>query len=132
VANDAGLEFARHELDYRREKQWKLFSWTVTILLTTIGGIVTLAGKGEFDFSFPRALLMAAALVVLAVYASKWIHENIGFEERARKKVIEFLGPSGITCEMVPKADAKPWSGYVTAIALIAIGAVVTIFSVFC
>ncbi|MGL9621605.1 hypothetical protein QRQ56_26705 [Bradyrhizobium sp. U531] len=41
------LQFARCELEYRRKKQWDIFSWVVTILVSVIGGIAALTWKGE-------------------------------------------------------------------------------------
>jgi hypothetical protein len=42
----AALDMARYELNYRREKQWNIFSWIATILVAVISGIVALVGKG--------------------------------------------------------------------------------------
>lgn len=34
------LEVVRHELDYRRAKQWKILSWAIALLLAAIAGMI--------------------------------------------------------------------------------------------
>jgi hypothetical protein len=124
-AKDA-LEFVRYELNYRREKQWNIFSWTVTMLLAVIGGIVTLASRGDFKFAVSLRAIMVIALVAIARYAVKWVNNNIEFESLARGQLVKFLKHSGIDENAVPD-PSKAEFGYPATITLVATGAVLAV-----
>jgi hypothetical protein len=117
------LDVVRHELNYRREKQWKIFAWIATILVTVIGGIV--AGKEHWNFDTKRKILMTLAVIVITGYASKWIHENIEREERARQKIVAYLKDEDI---LVPPTGLI--FGYIATILLLMAGALVAIWFV--
>ena len=58
----------RDEVIYRRESQWKVFTWASNLLIGIIGGVIALSGKG-FSFSPLHLGLLIFAIVVLAVGA---------------------------------------------------------------
>jgi hypothetical protein len=126
-----GRKFAfdsiRAEQMYRRDKQWRIFSWAATLLLASIGGIVALAGDGKFQFELcPHRALMVLAVLSISVYAGYWIHENIELEGAAGKALdnyADILGVRGVS----PDPKRRPMFGYVMAISLLAFAAVLTI-----
>lgn len=90
------LEFARYELDYRRKKQWDIFSWAVTILVAVIGGMIALTSKENIRPDHPSRYAMAGALFFLTIYAAYWIRENLAAEDRADVKIKELLSVSDL------------------------------------
>ena len=124
------LTFAREvvakEVEYRREKQWRIFSWTSTFLLAAIGGVVVLAGKGEFVFSWSLRLIMVLALSTISIYAIFWIHENIKFESSSRRDLQRIDDKLQIKFE-IPNPQGKPMFGYGGTVALLAIAAVLAV-----
>jgi hypothetical protein len=125
----AALEVLRHELVYRRDKQWKIFRWTATVLIASIGGVISLAGQEQFRFPwFPQRIAMAAALIVVTVYACRWIAENIQLEAGARDALVRCLNGLGLDERSIPSPLGKPvYAGYVTLLILLAVAAVITV-----
>ena len=124
----AALEIVRHELDYRRKKQWDIFYWTVTLLVAVIGGTVALASKGSFKFDILSRALMAASIAVISLYAVRWIDNNLKFERKARRKLLELVNTAGLDNAV---ADPDKFEfGYATTVRLVAVGAVLTILLV--
>jgi hypothetical protein len=119
-------ELVAHEVEYRREKQWRIFSWTTALLLAAIGGIVALAGKGEFRFPCLLRGLMALALGTVAAYAWLWIRENIKFEAMAREDLMQIDQSLGINFR-VPDPSAHPLFGYGATVILLAVAAILTV-----
>ena len=102
---NTALEVIRRELEYRREKQWKIFSWSATVLLAATGGIVTLADKKEFVFPCWLPVTIACALIAIAFYSFIWIYENIYYEALLRKALIIFLKQPGPPERLVAKLE---------------------------
>ena len=124
------LEAIRHELQYRRDKQWKIFSWTATLLLAAIAGVITLVGREEFVFSlWPQQAMMTIALCVIGVYACLWIQENIEIEGHARNALLGKLKNEGLKDDVVPDPRCAPIRGYSATIVLLMIAAVLTVLS---
>ncbi len=81
--NKLAWEILYKEIGYRREKQWKIFSWTNGILVSIIGGVIALTGKDkEFALKPLHKALLISAIITLATYAWIWIKENQNFIER--------------------------------------------------
>ena len=120
------IEVIRHELQYRWDKQWKIFSWTATLLLAAIGGVITLVGKQEFTFSWLHRGMMASALVVIGSYACRWIGENITFESHSRTALLGMLNQSGLA-EVLPAPNSAPSFGYARTLKLLILAAVLTV-----
>lgn len=110
------LDVLRYELNYRREKQWKIFAWIATILVAVIGGIE--ASKQHLVFDAYQKAIMTAALIVIATYACIWVNENMRLEEKSRDKISDYLKNEDIL--------AKPSGfkfGYTVTILLLLLGA---------
>lgn len=119
------LDLACAEMNYRRKKQWDIFAWVVTILVSVIGGIIVLTSKDKIMPDPVSRFAMSVALAALTFYACFWINENIEAETRAYKKIKNLLGDQ--TAAATIKEPRDFWFGYVFVVALIGIGAVVTV-----
>ena len=64
------------EVDYRREKTWRIFSWTSNILLTALGVVIALTSKG-FRLDWSQRIPAALAIFVINFYAHIWITQNL-------------------------------------------------------
>jgi hypothetical protein len=126
TARQFAREVISKEVEYRRDKQWRIFSWTSGFLLAAIGGVVVLAGKGQFLFDQRLRVLMALALVTIAAYACLWIAANIKFEASARSelKTIDELLQIKFT---IPDPKANVMFGYGATVSLLAIAAVLAV-----
>src|SRR5215207_6998817 len=121
------LQFNRkaiyQEVAYRRDKQWRIFSWTATLLLGAIGGVIALTGREEFFFPlWPARTIMAISLLVLTTYACRWIYENIDAESVAREELHKADTDLGISTSITPNPRSRPEFGYVGTLVLLAIG----------
>src|SRR5436305_8808236 len=123
----AVIEALRDELEYRREKQWKIFSWVAMLLLAAIAGVITLAGKGEFRFPWPQRIVAVVALVAISRYARLWVNENIRFESCCRNRLLDLLAGSGLARDVIPDPERAPNFGYARVIILLMLGAILTI-----
>jgi hypothetical protein len=121
--DNAPLEIARYELNYRREKQWKIFSWIATILVAVISGIVALAGKAEWAPSYWQKGAMSVALVVITIYACTWTSENIKFENQAHKRILTYVKD-----ETILAAPGEFCLGYNNTVILLLIAALAAIW----
>ena len=59
----------RDEVLYRREQQWKVFSWISSLLLAIIGGVSALAGN-ELVLVLPHKFLLTASVLAFALFGS--------------------------------------------------------------
>ncbi len=79
------LRFARdaiaNELQYLREKEWRVFSWASSIQIGMIGGVITVAGMHGFLFPPPHRLLLGAASLILTLYSFVWVKQSLKREE---------------------------------------------------
>jgi len=128
--DDPKLQFARevvaNEVQYRREKQWRIFSWTSTFLLASIGGVIVLAGKGEFIFDWFLRMMMSVAIATISFYAISWIHENINFESSSRSALEKIIHDPEIDFE-IPNPQGKAMFGYGGTIAFLAAAAILAV-----
>jgi hypothetical protein len=75
------------ELAYRREKLWKVFSWTSGLLVAITGGFIALRANVSNAFQpsrFQRGMLIFA-VVVLTLYGISWITQNYYLEDDVEK-----------------------------------------------
>jgi hypothetical protein len=87
VQRDALLQ----ELEHRREKQWKIFSWTAGLLVAMIGGTAALKlreAPGDFAKCFKIAIALAAS--GLWLYAVIWVRQNWQLELKLLNRLHDF------------------------------------------
>lgn len=70
-----------NELQYLREKEWRVFSWASSIQLGIIGGGITVAGMHGFPLPLPHRLLLGTASLILTLYSFVWIRQCLKREE---------------------------------------------------
>ena len=121
------LKFAREQVEkersHRRDKLWKIFSWTSTLLVAIIGGTVALRSKPQenFEFSWWLRLVLILSVISLVVYAVRWIKYNLMIEESAQEAINKYDGELNIK-NVIP---AKPQNvGYNAALILLAAAAI--------
>lgn len=74
IAVSDGLQ---KELEYRRKKQWDIFSWCSTLLVAITGGVIALrARESAFMFSSITKVIISLAVLALFFYAAFWIIYN--------------------------------------------------------
>lgn len=120
----------RKEIEASRDKAWKVFSWVSTVLLGTVGGLVAFASKSNSDTllsCWPHRFLLLASVIVLAVYASLWVRQNLKSEEYLLERVKEFEIRARIR-KQEEKIYGKPWFGYRLTIVLLAVAAIAAIW----
>lgn len=84
-STDPKLDLAYKELDYRRDKQWQVFTWCSTILVSITGGLILFQSGPQPRLLHPsQQTILSFAIVVLVVYAVSWLTHNWHREERAR------------------------------------------------
>ena|SRR5436305_1920944 len=119
-------EIAQKSLDDRRDKAWKIFSWTSSILLAVTGGLVAIAGKGASRIPlFPHGVFLCFAVFVLTLYACVWIDQNQNMANDAGEIVRMYDEHLGIQTGYDPRKVAV---GYITTVALLSGAAILAIF----
>ena len=75
------LDILMKDLEYRRKKQWDIFSWCSTVLLAIIGGMFALATREKPQPWLPwqRGAISLSAVIV-AVFAQSWINYHYQYE----------------------------------------------------
>ena len=130
--NSCKLQFARDaiskEVHYLREKEWRLFSWASSIQLGTIGGVIALAGIHGFVLPPLHRLLLAAASLILALYAFLWIKELLKREEQTLDILGKYDGELSI--ESAGWSIKTPQIGYTWTILLLEIAVLLTVLLV--
>lgn len=123
------LELARYELDCRRKKQWDIFSWSVTILVSVIGGMIVLTAKEKLSPNLASSGAMASALLCLVVYAAFWIWENIKAEEHADTQIKDILKINSLPENLLKKSTAFAL-GYVPIVLAMGVAAIAAVLLV--
>jgi hypothetical protein len=123
-------KFARQKLSeemmYRRERQWKIFSWISTLLVGITGGVIALNGK-DFSFSVLHKIAVTFAVIVLSTFSCIRIYhdstvalgyskiiskldakQKLKFTDRAYKKW--HLGNIGFTILLMLAAIFAVWT----------------------
>jgi hypothetical protein len=141
LQNDDAIKLAREtlqkELTHYLDKLWKIFSWTSTILVSLIGGVVAIKFRGQpATLSIGNKVGLVVAIVVLSVYATAQLDLLLSFETRARDRLQECDEKLGIrearptTSDVRNRPDTHPaskWFGYKMTVILLAIAAVFTV-----
>jgi hypothetical protein len=126
------LKFARdaiaNELQYLREKEWRVFSWASSIQLGIIGGVITIAGIHGFLFPLPHRLLLATASLILALYSFVWIRQNLKREENTLNALSKY--DADLSIESSGWSIKAPQIGYLLTIFLLEAAVLLTIWLV--
>jgi hypothetical protein len=78
-------DLASKELDFRRDKQWQIFSWCSSILVAITGGAIALqVGPQPHKLVRSQRAAISFAVVVLIAYAFVWLTHNWDMEKQAR------------------------------------------------
>jgi hypothetical protein len=66
------------EIEYRRDKMWKLFSWVSTILTGITGGVIALKTRPGDPFNLGVGYRIALTIAVggLVLHACTWLNYN--------------------------------------------------------
>ena len=124
------LKFARQQLDkergHRRDKVWKIFSWSGTLLIAITGGTVALKTDPSNDFEFDWSLrgVLVASVVFLLAYAILWIRQNLAIENTVQEALCEYDRELDIK-QVIP--EAHPKFGYTAALLMLAVAAIIAI-----
>ncbi len=141
LQNDDAIKLAREalqkELTHYLDKLWKIFSWTSTILVSIIGGVVAIKFRGQPAFlSTGNKIGLVVAIAVLSVYAIAQLDLLLSFEMRTRDTLQECDEKLGIQEAMPIPADirnrpdthpASKFFGYKLTVILLAMAAVFTV-----
>jgi len=143
------LQFAREavmaEVSYRREKQWKIFSWSATLLTAIGGGVVALKTQLRLEafkahlqaapsLALPYKFALALAVVGLWAYSFFWIRQNWRLSQKAEKALCNFDSKLGIdtslrTLDVSQERFTRGlWFGYNWALFLVVVAVLWIVF----
>ena len=141
LQNDDAIKLAREtlekELAHYLEKLWKLFSWTSTILISIIGGVIALRFREQpISLSINNKISLMLAVMVISIYTIIQLKLILSFETKARNKLqvcdekLGILQIFSIPSDARDRPDTHPgskWIGYQATVLLLALAAVYTI-----
>ncbi len=81
------IQHLEKQLDHRLDKLWKIFSWTSSIFVGIIGGILVLTRIQEKALEFSDRILISIVILILTFYAFQWLKENLKFEGIIRNQL---------------------------------------------
>ncbi len=109
---------------YRREQQWKVFSWISSLLLAIIGGVITLVGN-ELILALPHKFLLSASVLAFTLFGALRLRHDAsvgGFYARSYHEIDKIFGLE------FSDRDAKKWHvghvGFLLLLTVIAIGVI--------
>lgn len=77
------------EVYYRRDKLWKIFSWTSSILIAIIAGEAALISN-HLNIPFDTIGISALVVIVtLMIYSLGWINQNLKIQSETEKAITE-------------------------------------------
>ena len=126
------LKFARDalasELQYLREKEWRVFSWACSIQLGIIGGVITVAGMKEFLFPLSHRPLLSAASLILTLYSFVWIRQSLKREENTLAVLYKY--DADLAIESTGWSIKTPQIGYLLTILMFGTAVLLTVWLV--
>lgn len=126
------LKFARdviaNELQYLREKEWRVFSWASSIQLGMIGGVITVAGMHGFLFPLSHRLLLGTASFILTLYSFVWVRQSLKREENTLDVLSKY--DADLVIESAGWSIKTPQIGYLWTILMIGAAVLLTIWLV--
>jgi hypothetical protein len=110
-------ELLLEEIKHRRDKEWKIFAWTTSILLAIITAVVAISARPGFaNIATPQKIILLVALGVLTVFAALWLYRDFTQEEEVIQRLIE--GDYNLKL-LVRGKRARLLTGYIAALLLI-------------
>ena len=110
-------DVVQKELEYRRKKQWDIFSWSSTVFVAITGGVIVLETREKaYRLHSSQKVAISVAVIALVMYAVLWLSHNLTLEA----SVAELLG-QGANAKL--RGEKRPLFGYRGAIVLLAIAA---------
>ena len=114
------------QLADRLEKLWRIFSWSSSIFLSLIAGLIVLRKWQGKTLEWHEQGIISFAILVIAFYAWQWIDENLRFERKIRDQLDvlfeQHISYSGLKALRPDRARF----GYKMVIILLALAALVT------
>ena len=99
------------ELEYRRKKQWDIFSWCSTLLVAITAGVIALRTREPAYLpSWQAKVIISLSVSSILTYAVVWISHNWEQEIKSRERLGEKM-----------KDHTRPYFGYRGALVLLAI-----------
>jgi hypothetical protein len=118
-------EVAQGELDDRRNKAWRVFSWSSSILLAATLAVIVLFGRPTARFPlWPYGFVAVVVVGLFSACASLWIDQNQALAESARKIIRDHDRKLGVQTD--PEAT-EIVTGYVRFVMLLAAAAILAI-----
>lgn len=116
------LSVLQKDVEYRRKRQWDVFSWSSTLLVAIIGGLIAIK-TSEHPHSLRRLtqVIITAAVVVLGGYAYRWIYDDA-------KRQVATVDLLNKVAKLEPEEHKYPALGYRGAIILLAVVAVLAVW----
>mgnify|MGYP001793014683 CR=1 FL=1 len=90
------LQTLEKQLSDRLEKLWRVFSWCSSILISITGGIIISCRSGKFKLLPLDHIIVLSVILIITIYASLWINENLRMETKIRDQISAFEGVSRI------------------------------------
>lgn len=90
------LNLVREEIQYQRDKRWKIFSWATTILTLFVGAILAVKtdpGRGKL-LTVALKISIALSSGAITLFSVSWIKQNLAIERAAKQRYLEILGSS--------------------------------------
>ncbi len=115
----------QYELDYRRNKQGSIFSWSSAILVTIIGGVILLTRDPGHAIPPNQKIFISAAIIGITFFAVMWLGYNAD-RESVTATQLEHLSGCGLGDKKDGKANEPTTSlyvGYRVALVLLAVAA---------
>jgi hypothetical protein len=102
VRVDQKIDVLKYELDYRRNKQWNVFSWCSAILVAVIGGTSFLNRDPNHALQTGWRVIISSAVIGLTTFACLWLTYNAD-RESVTAKSLEAIS----SCEIQHVANRK-------------------------
>ena len=84
---DQIIQSLEKRLDQRLEKLWKIFSWTNSILVALIAGLIILPRTQSLKLDTTDRVLISVVILIITLYAVIWINENLRIEGKIRDQL---------------------------------------------
>jgi prokaryotic YEATS domain len=72
------------EMEYRREKQWRVFLWSSALLAASIGVMTLFVADASKSLHWPQAMALILGIILVTVAGWKWIKSHRDKEEGVR------------------------------------------------